>query len=656
MITCRPFMLKKRYGEWPIIIQNLLPNQAHRFAVETSWPSHTQTPAKKSAVALLAELVGLSNVLRTRVGSASIRGVSGGERRRVSLAEAIATQADILCLDNPTNGLDSSTALEFIEMMREYTTQSRSATVMSVYQGSDAMVPLFDKVLVINQGRQIYYGPATEAKPYFESLGHICPSTTTITDYLTSMTTNRVLTKVDPDIQSMPPTRPPELEDAYRASLYHKQTLDEIEAANNVSYSSSFAKRNQFSLPLWRQIFLCSKRQFRVHITNYHDWLIEAACIIIQSLAIGTLFRDQPRETKAFFILACSLFFCTLIPSLQAMAEFANTFATRELVMRQKQYGFYRPMSYALGLALTDMVWKIVAISYNIPQYFLTGFQYDAGKFFTWFFVLYVLHLALSSIFRNTATASRSMSWAMLPVGVIFNIMVLYTGLYIPQPQMQVWLSWIRYLNVGLKSLALKQKLTLLQPMYYTYESVMVNELSDLEYLCSSSDLAPSGPSFTNISNQVCPVAGAITGQVTVSGADHLRVQYSFDISHLWRNAGINIAVFIFFAISTGVSMELYKPPAGKVSTVQYRKRDVATPTKELSSDSEIEKGAIDEQGNNPGVGDFSEDRLNRMATHNGRTLVWKNLSLDIEVGGEQKRLLNDLSGKSLRRLWFILI
>lgn len=335
-------------------------------------------------------------------------------------------------------------------MMREYTTQSRSATIMSVYQGSDAMVPLFDKVLVINQGRQIFFGPATEAKTWFERLGYRCPSTTTITDYLTSMTTTRIIPNLRPDTPSVPPTKASELEDAYRASFYHKQTVADIDAVKTTGTGSkSLPIRSQFSLPIWRQIFLCSKRQFRVHITNYHDWLIEAACIVVQSLAIGTLFRDQHRETKAFFILACSLFFCALIPALQAMAEFANTFATRELVMRQKQYGFYRPMSYALGLALTDVIWKVVAISYNIPQYFLTGFQYDAGKFFTWFFVLYVSNLALSSVFRNTATASRNMSWAVLPVGVIFNIMVLYTGLYIPRPQMQVWLSWIRYLNVS---------------------------------------------------------------------------------------------------------------------------------------------------------------------------------------------------------------
>lgn len=320
---------------------------------------------------------------------------------------------------------------------------------MSVYQGSDAMLPMFDKVIVISKGRQIFFGPMMQAKPYFEGLGHPCPSTSTVTDYLTSMTGSRLSVGFDKDARSLPPISAEELEKVYQFSSHREQMQMDIEKIRNIPFPTLPLERRQFSLPIWRQIYLISKRQFRVLVTNYHNWLVEAACIVVQSLAIGTLFRDQPRATKAFFILACSLFFCVLVPALQAMAEFSNSFATRDLVLRQKQYGFYRPMSYALGLVLTDMIWKVVVISYNVPQYFLTGFQYDAGKFFTWFFVLYVEHLTLSMIIRKIAIFSRTMSWAVLPVGVIFNMMVLYTGLYIPPPTMQVWLSWFRYVNVS---------------------------------------------------------------------------------------------------------------------------------------------------------------------------------------------------------------
>ncbi|CAG9941664.1 unnamed protein product [Clonostachys rosea f. rosea IK726] len=615
-----------------ISLLSLLKRLSGGFAVESSWPRDASKSAKHDSVRSLADLVGLGHVLRTRVGSASIRGVSGGERRRVSLAEALATHADVMCLDNPTNGLDSSTALEFVEMMREYTRQSGCATIMSIYQGSDAMVPMFDKIAVINQGHQVFYGKAQEAKPHFEKLGHKCPPTTTITDFLTGMSANKISAPITS--REPPPSTTKQLKMAFESSSHYQDTLREALAAKSMPLPPGSFGGNTFELPLWHQIRLCTNRQFRVLVTNYHNWLIEAGCAIVQSIAIGTLFRDQPRETKSFFIVACSLFFCALVPSLQAMSEFGNTFATRSLVARQKQYGFYRPMSYALGLVTTDMIWKIVTISYNIPQYFLTGFQYDAGKFFTWFLVLYIENMALSMIFRTVGILSKSMSWAVLPVGVIFNLGVIYTGLYIPPPQMQGWLFWIKYIN----------------PLYYSWESIIVNEFSNLEYQCSDSDLAPSGPNYVNFTNQVCAVKGAVPGQASVLGSAFVREQYGLDASHLWRNVGINIAIFLFFAVCTGIGMELHKPAAGTAATVLYRKQTWPADRKGKNrldvAETDIESGSSDEnQTFTHGISP-TEGNTHQMETHSGRTLAWDNLCLRIETDGKEKVLLDNLSAQ----------
>jgi len=359
------------------------------------------------------------------------------------------TTFSVLCLDNPTNGLDSATALDFVQMLREFTSQHGCSTAVSLYQGSDSMVPLFDKVLVINGGRQIFYGKATEAKKYFEHLGFVYPERTTITDFLNSMTAEPELRHVRDGWKFRVPMNALQFEEAFQKSEYHKATNDDIAA--EVGESSALpvgSRRKVYELPLYRQIFECSVRQFRILIFDTNTWLTELITIVIQSLVLGTLFRDQARATQSFFVLGSALFNSVLVPALQSMSEFNNSFAERPLVIRQKQYRFYRPIAYAMGLVVTDAVWKVVAIAYNIPLYFLTGFQRTAGKFFTWFFIVYVLHLALSMIFRAIAVSSPTMGRAVLPVGLMFNLFVLYTGLYVPGPQMQVWLFWLRYLNV----------------------------------------------------------------------------------------------------------------------------------------------------------------------------------------------------------------
>ena len=90
------------------------------------------------------------------------------------------------------------------------------------------------------------------------------------------------------------------------------------------------------------------------------------------------------------------------------------------------------------------------------------------------------------------------------------------------------------------------------QPLYYAFESVMLNEFAALNYLCSPDDLAPAGAGYSSIANQVCAIIGSRAGEPFVSGKSYLQAQYGFQESHLWRNIGINAALFIAFAVSTG--------------------------------------------------------------------------------------------------------
>ncbi len=80
----------------------------------------------------------------------------------------------------------------------------------------------------------------------------------------------------------------------------------------------------------------------------------------------------------------------------------------------------------------------------------------------------------------------------------------------------------------------------------------MINEFASLQYACANDDLAPNGPGYTDIANQVCAVVGSDSGRATLSGASYIKAQYGFETSHLWRNIGINAALFLAMAVCTG--------------------------------------------------------------------------------------------------------
>ncbi|KAJ5972447.1 CDR ABC transporter [Penicillium vulpinum] len=584
-----------------------------RFATRARCGPKVSASEIETMITQLARLVGLENVLNTKVGDAKIRGVSGGERRRVSLAEALATCARLICLDNPTHGLDSSTAVEFMEMMREWTTQSQCVAAMSVYQASDAIVSYFDKVMVINSGRQIFYGPVHEAKAYFEDLGFECLSTTTIADFLNVMSADPDVRRAQENKENQVPRTAEEFERAFSASHIHQEMQVSVQVAKEQSQAnaSPLVKTSAFALPIWHQIWYCAGRQFRIVTSDYSLWAVELTTIVVQSLVLGTLFRNQQRTTNSLFIFASSLFYSVLVPALQAMAEFGNGFAQRPLILKQKRYQISRPIAYAFGLVTTDVVWKVAAICYNIPLYFLTGFQRTAGNFFTWFLIIYLEHLALSMFFRSVAIFSPNMHRAVLPVGIFFNMYVLYTGLYVPAPQMQVWLGWLRYLN----------------PLYYAFESVAANEFGDLSYQCSASDLAPSGPGYTDMAHQVCTIVGSQPGDDLLSGASYIRAQYGFETST--TSGGI-------------IGMEMLKTPAGQLATVFYKKSPRGMQRRDKTDG---ETGPVHEIENleiSAGQGNDGQEHQNLDKSH---TLAWTNLCLDIKTKDGERRLLNNLSG-----------
>jgi ATP-binding cassette subfamily G (WHITE) protein 2 (SNQ2) len=132
----------------------------------------TRTPGKESRaegesratyvrefLRVVSKLFWIEHTLDTRLGNAIVRGVSGGEKKRVSIAEAMVTKASCQCWDNSTKGLDASTAMEYVSSLRSLTNMAGISTLVALYQAGESLYDLFDKVIVIDQGRCVYFGP-----------------------------------------------------------------------------------------------------------------------------------------------------------------------------------------------------------------------------------------------------------------------------------------------------------------------------------------------------------------------------------------------------------------------------------------------------------------------------------------------------------------
>jgi ABC-type multidrug transport system ATPase subunit len=166
-----------------------------KFALKTKTPgkeSRNEGETAKDYVAnflkSVVKLFWIEHTLDTKVGNEYVRGVSGEEKKRVSIAEAMITKASIQAWDNLTRGLDASTALEYVSSLRSLTSMAHISTVVALYQAGESLYDCFDKVLLVAGGRCAYFGHADDAAKYFKDLGFVQPERWTTADFLTSVT------------------------------------------------------------------------------------------------------------------------------------------------------------------------------------------------------------------------------------------------------------------------------------------------------------------------------------------------------------------------------------------------------------------------------------------------------------------------------------
>lgn len=302
---------------------------------------------------------------------------------------------------------------------------------MSMYQSGNNLSEYFDKVLVINKGHQIYFGPVGDAIAYFQELGFRKPPGATLSEFLTSLSGDNSTWSARDDFTGELPRNVEDLAGAFRKSVYYHE-LCSTPQVNETPSKPVAGPKAQYVLPAWRQVYLCCKRQFQIHFTDSGAWISESVATVIQALVVGTIFYNQHPNTRGVFTRASALFFCVLIVALRASAELRSTFVQRPILLKHKALRFYRPGAYAIGQIIADVPWKVLSIVYNIPLYFMVHFKWEASSFFIWFLSLYLAFQSISTMFRAIAVFTVAPDRAALPVGIWLNVLIIYTGFYIP--------------------------------------------------------------------------------------------------------------------------------------------------------------------------------------------------------------------------------
>lgn len=322
-----------------------------KFALKTRTPgkaSRNEGESRSDYVTeflrVVSKLFWIEHTMNTKVGNEMVRGVSGGEKKRVSIAEAMITKASTQCWDNSTRGLDASTALEYVQSLRSLTNMAHISTSVALYQAGESLYDLFDKVVLIEEGRCLYFGRAEDAAAYFEGLGFRRPQRWTTADFLTSVSDPHER-QVQEGYEDRIPRSAEQFEAAYAKSNIYQDNLRDIESfeqevemqrQERLAASSKAVKEKNYTLSFWKQVTACTHRQFLVMIGDpislYGKW----GGVLFQALIVGSLFFDMPKTTAGVFTRGGVMFFMLLFNALLALAELTAAFSSRPILLKHK--------------------------------------------------------------------------------------------------------------------------------------------------------------------------------------------------------------------------------------------------------------------------------------------------------------------------------
>lgn len=462
-------------------------SETFAFAARLLHPKSSETSSIVES--LLAEL-GLTHLTHERLA----RGLSGGERRRVSIGLSLLHDPAVLLLDEPTSGLDSASAFNVMQTLRSITNSRHRTVILSIHQPSFKILSTIDKILLLSKGTVVHFGTLSSLEDFLLSKGFTLPQQLNALEYAMEILNQLHKPSSIPSLLSPPPPADLSISDDDDHSKIIKR---------NVKYRSS---RLQEIAVLYQRFWKIIFRTRQLLLANTLQAL--GVGLVLGTIYINIGFGKSGIE-KRLGLFAFTLTFL-LSSTTETLPIFINE---RPILLRETSSGLYRLSSYVAANTLVFLPYLlVVAILYSVSVYFLVGLCGTWQAFAYFVLVIWVIVLMANSFVLFLSSVAPNYIAGTSLLTVLLAGFFLFSGYFISKDSLpKVWLV-MHYLS-----------------MYkYALDALLINEYSCLLSRCF----------VWYDENETCMVSGR---DVLEKRGLHER--------HRWTNIYVMIGFFVLYRV-----------------------------------------------------------------------------------------------------------
>jgi ABC-type multidrug transport system ATPase subunit/ABC-type multidrug transport system permease subunit len=461
-------------------------------------------------VEAVMEELDLTRVKDTLVGNALRKGISGGEKKRLSVGVELLTNPPVLFADEPTSGLDAASALRVMKTLKSLAVAGRTV-VATIHQPRSSIVELFDEIFLLSKGQVAYAG----AKPveHFEALGYPLPPRTNPADFYLD-----VLAPTAPSSDKLVNEWSDNYRSAYMASVEVSPAADKAKAsADSPPLPSSWA---QFTVLLWR----ASKNLYRDKMRT----IVRGLQAVAFAIFVGFIFFDLGTDQVGILDRLGVLYFISLNQSMGSLFPVLLSFTEEKGIFgKERQAGYYRSvLPYYLSKTIVEFPTSLLPLAFGGVVYFIVGLRGTFAAFLGFELVIYLLVFTVEALGLFLSSISKDVNVAQAIAPVVIILFMLVSGYIINLDSLPAGISWLQHLSF----------------FTYSYKAMVINEFSDATFYCTPEQI----------------VGGNGTGICPITEGEQVIVSRGFDVDDYWPSVAILAAQGLLLRTLTALVLHFF--------------------------------------------------------------------------------------------------